>query len=135
MIKHNTVAVLVEKDGKFLLVKRSQPPRKGFWELPGGHVDEGESVTEAAQREAREEVGEVEVEKEPFYILDPEHIRVGHQHRCHYFRGRVVGEVKAGSDAAEVGWFTLEEMKKMDISYFTLLIFNKLFPYEDASDR
>ncbi|MFQ5648193.1 MAG: NUDIX domain-containing protein [Candidatus Aenigmatarchaeota archaeon] len=135
MIKQDTAAILVEKDGRFLLIRRAVPPRQGFWELPAGHVDEGEAVAQAAQREAQEEVGEVEVEKEPFHILDPEHIRVGHQHRCHYFRGKVVGEVRAGSDAAEIGWFTLEEMKKMDISYFTLLIFNKLFPEENAPDR
>ena len=136
MIKHETMGTLIEKDGKFLLIRRSKEPCKGFWALPGGHVDEGETPAEAAQRETREEVGEVEVEKEHFDVLDPEEIWVGHQHRCYYFRGKVTGEIKAGSDAEEARWFTLEEMKRMgNITVFTLHIFNKLFPEENASDR
>lgn len=52
------------RDGELLLLYRED---EGHWEVPGGKVEEDESPTEAAVREAREEIGvEVELEK-PFY--------------------------------------------------------------------
>jgi 8-oxo-dGTP diphosphatase len=55
-----TVAVgLVARDraGRLLLVKRANPPAKGRWSLPGGRVEAGETIVEAAVRELREETG------------------------------------------------------------------------------
>ncbi|QKQ98950.1 NUDIX domain-containing protein [Candidatus Nanohaloarchaea archaeon] len=55
---------LIIRDGKILLLYRED---EGHWEVPGGKVEESESPTEAAVREAKEEIGtEVELEK-PFY--------------------------------------------------------------------
>ena len=48
-------------DGKFLLVQRTIPPLKNYWAPPAGYIEIGESVTQAAIREAKEETG-VEVE-------------------------------------------------------------------------
>jgi ADP-ribose pyrophosphatase YjhB (NUDIX family) len=45
------------RSGKVLLVKRGKPPFKGLWSLPGGGVEPGESMGEAALREAMEETG------------------------------------------------------------------------------
>ncbi len=126
MILQNTATNLIEKDGKILLIKRGTPPQKGLWATPGGHVDPGETPEQAAQREANEEVGGVETEKKPFFVFVhdvPEgEERVGgvaHKHRCHAFRGRVIGEIMAGSDAAEFRWFTLEEAKKLKLTNYT----------------
>lgn len=44
-------------DGRTVLVRRAIEPGYGLWVFPGGYVDKGEVVTEAAIREAREEVG------------------------------------------------------------------------------
>ena len=49
----HAVAVIVIKDGKFLMVKN---PKRG-WEFPGGCVEYGEDIYEAAKRECREEAG------------------------------------------------------------------------------
>ena len=46
---------VVTKDDRILLCKRAIEPRKGFWTLPAGFMETGESVEEAAIREAREE--------------------------------------------------------------------------------
>jgi len=50
------VAVAV-KDGRFLLIKRGIPPKKGMWGCPSGFVESGETPEEAGLRELREEAG------------------------------------------------------------------------------
>lgn len=61
MPKHLLVPVVagcvVEKDGNYLLVQEKQPKVYGLWNIPAGHVDEGESLEEAALREVAEETG------------------------------------------------------------------------------
>lgn len=48
---------VVEMDGKILLLKRSINPQRGKWVIPGGYVDRGEAVEDAALRETEEECG------------------------------------------------------------------------------
>lgn len=48
-------AVVTAEDGRILLCKRAIEPRKGYWTLPAGFMETGESVEEAARREAMEE--------------------------------------------------------------------------------
>jgi len=56
--EHKVAAgVIVEREGKVLLVRRRMTPRRGLWTFPGGFVDFGESPTEAAARECLEETG------------------------------------------------------------------------------
>lgn len=63
--KGRTVAAIVEfSNGKILLVRRSTQPFKGYWALPGGKVDVGETVEQAVVREVKEETGlDVEIMK------------------------------------------------------------------------
>ena len=50
------VSAAIWRDGKVLLVERAKPP-KGIWAFPGGHVELGETLEEAAARELQEETG------------------------------------------------------------------------------
>ncbi len=52
-----TVDGIITFEGKFLLLKRVNPPVKGEWWLPGGRVRKGESLEEAVRREVFEETG------------------------------------------------------------------------------
>ncbi len=128
----NTNAILVEKDGKILLVKRLNKTFRGWWCLPGGHAEPGETPEQAAQREANEEVGSVKVEGTPFMIFVHDwpadcHIKEPHQHKCHAFRGRVAGKIRAGSDAGEFKWFTPEEAGKLKLTNYTEMVLKTIF--------
>jgi len=52
-----TCLVLTDADDRLLLVKRSVDPKKGFWCLPGGFMELGETPEKAALRELEEETG------------------------------------------------------------------------------
>jgi ADP-ribose pyrophosphatase YjhB (NUDIX family) len=52
-----TAFALVERNGRYLVLKRSQDPYLGHWDLPGGFVEAGESPAEAVRREIFEETG------------------------------------------------------------------------------
>lgn len=56
------VGVVIEKEGKYLLVQEAQEKCRGKWNLPAGHLDPGETMADGAKREAKEETGcEVEL--------------------------------------------------------------------------
>lgn len=120
----NKTSVVVLKDhGKVLLVKDSRA-RYGFrWTLPGGHVDEKETPYEAAVREATEEVGNAEIDKKEVTVFvhtvpAGEKGRPEHEHECHVFVGRLMGEISLSEEATECGWFTIDQAKKMDLTDF-----------------
>jgi 8-oxo-dGTP diphosphatase len=48
-------AVVREESGRFLLIKRGKAPEAGLWTFPGGRVEPGETLRQAAAREVREE--------------------------------------------------------------------------------
>ncbi|MFX1376842.1 MAG: NUDIX hydrolase [Promethearchaeota archaeon] len=54
---HIGVGVLLIRENTLLLVKRKYNPDAGYWSIPGGHLDLGEEVEKAAEREAYEETG------------------------------------------------------------------------------
>jgi 8-oxo-dGTP diphosphatase len=55
---HVAVGVLIAADGRFLLTSRPQGKAyAGFWEFPGGKLEDGESIEQALRRELQEEIG------------------------------------------------------------------------------
>ena len=52
-----TSVLLQDNSGKYLFVKRSVEPRKGYWDFPGGFAEEGEDFEQSARRETKEEFG------------------------------------------------------------------------------
>lgn len=69
-LKKVSAVCVIENEGKFLFVKRAHTGMAdGFYMLPGGHVDEGESVLHATARELKEELGIVVKEKDLEFML------------------------------------------------------------------
>ena len=63
---------MLERDGRVLLAKRAIEPRLGYWDLPGGFLEEGEEPLDGLRREFREETGlEVEPVEWLGAFLDP----------------------------------------------------------------
>lgn len=50
-------AIVIDRDGRVLIVQRGRPPGEGLWTVPGGHVERGETLAQAVAREVREETG------------------------------------------------------------------------------
>ena len=116
------VGGVIVQDGRALLIRRGQPPLLGEWSLPGGVLECGETLREAAVREALEETGLVVevIDMLGVYerVIRSEDGRVRYHDVLIDFLCRAVGgELKAGSDAAEAGWFTREELPALKLAY------------------
>lgn len=108
------------------MVKRAEgATRPGLWSIPAGYMDYGEEVREAARRELEEETGlQAEVGDVVFVASnfhDPAKLTVGI-----WFEGEVVGgQLRAGDDAAAVGWFALDDLPPLafetDLALFAQL--------------
>jgi len=102
-----------------LLVRRRYPPFQGMWSIPGGHVEPGESLLEAARRELREETG---IEAEPKGVIHVhELVAEGHNGLTHYVLVDVLmeysgGEPRAASDAAEARFVPYREALGLELT-------------------
>ena len=115
------VGAVVFKENKVLLVKRDNFPGKGLWAIPGGRVNLGETLQEAAEREIREETGVVIRAKDPVYAFDViEHDTHG-SIRFHYvivdlLADYISGEPNPGSDACDARWIAHLELAELPLS-------------------
>ena len=109
------VGAVVVRDGRALVVRRAHEPRKGEWSLPGGMLDLGESLVDAARREVKEETG-LDVQVGPIIeTFDRVHRDAAGRIRYHFVIVDFVcwsndGEPVAGSDAEDVAWVKAEEI-------------------------
>jgi 8-oxo-dGTP diphosphatase len=105
-----TVDIIIELEGGTVLIRRKNPPFG--WALPGGFVNYGESLEEAALREAKEETNlDVELVSQLGAYSEPS--RDPRQHTISVvFIGRAEGVPRAADDAAEVKVFTRSSLPK-----------------------
>jgi 8-oxo-dGTP diphosphatase len=123
------VGAIIVEAGRVVLVKRGHPPLSGEWSIPGGVLEVGEMLREAAIREAWEETG---LEVEPGEVLGvfDRVVREGERVRYHYVLidflcRRVSGELRAGSDADEVRWFEPGEVPSLNLAKDTADVIQK----------
>jgi len=102
--------VLIEQDGRVLLVRRVNEPFRGLWTLPAGFVNGGEDPAEAAARECLEETGlSVRVTRVFDIVAGKEHPR-GADFVIVYQAEVIGGELNPDDDADAAEWFPLNDL-------------------------
>jgi ADP-ribose pyrophosphatase YjhB (NUDIX family) len=115
------VGVIIRKGDQILLIRRDKEPSKGCWTFPGGAVELGESLPDAARREAREETGlEVEI-GEVAAVLDnvirDETGRVRYHYVIvDYFARPAGGSLQSASDVSDARWFRVADLADLDMT-------------------
>lgn len=112
-------AVVADEDGRLLLAKRTD---NDLWTIPGGTMKPGETITETAVREVKEETGiDVEVVSLVGIYSNPQHVveysdgEIRQQFSVCFVCRRIGGEVATSDETSEVGYFSCDEMVAMDI--------------------
>lgn len=119
------VGVLLVRNEKLLLVKRKYNPDAGYWSIPGGHLDLGERVEDAAEREALEETGfNVKITSLAGIINKIMYDKSGkveyHYVLINYFVKQIEGNQdqlpKAQDDALEARFVPFDELKEYKLT-------------------
>jgi len=115
------VGVLIEEDGRYLLVKRAAEPDAGLWSIPGGLIEVGERAADAAVREALEETGlSVEIMNQ-VDVVDKIVRDDDGDVRYHFiiidFHARPLsGEMRPMDDALDAAWAAPEDFIKYELT-------------------
>ena len=126
------VGALIFQRGRILMAQRGKEPLKGWWSLPGGALELGESLDFAVRREVREETG---LEIEPLRVFEiferlmrdasgaPEYHYVLIDYLCRVTGGALC----AGDDVCRVEWVKPDALKDLQITEGTLAVIEKAF--------
>jgi 8-oxo-dGTP diphosphatase len=111
------VLAVTVRDTRVLLVRRANPPDQGKWGFPGGRVELGEPIKDAALRELKEETGVDADAVEVLTVLDVIERNPAGAIRFHYVLVAVLcrwrtGEGVAADDALDVGWYAPEDLHR-----------------------
>ncbi len=112
------VSVAIARDGRVLLVRRGREPSRGAYAFPGGRVEPGETLEEAARRELLEETSLAAGRLAPYRTVFIEaSAAVGAPaFELTVFAGDAAqGVLHAGDDADHAGWFTQDELGGLDV--------------------
>ena len=119
---------IFDENKNFILIKRKNEPYKNFWALPGGFVDYGECVEDAAIREALEETSiNVKLDKLIGVYSNPSRDPRGHTVSVTYSARGNMNEMKADDDACDINIFTKKDLKKINLAFDHEKIINDCF--------
>lgn len=124
-------AILLDRD-RILMAQRGKEPLKGWWSLPGGALETGESLREAICREVREETG---LDVEPLGVFeiferilrDPAGVPEYHYVLIDYLCRITGGELRPGDDVSRVEWVRRRDLGALQITEGTLSVIEKAF--------
>ncbi|MBS7633999.1 NUDIX hydrolase [Candidatus Bathyarchaeota archaeon] len=127
------VGAVIQLNDQILLIRRANDPGKGLWSIPGGLVEAGETLREAAKREVEEETG-VAVEIGDLLdvienIVRDESGRVKFHYILVDFKAKPLSEsidITPSSEALEAGWFTPEEIRKLPLTQTARKLLRKI---------
>jgi 8-oxo-dGTP diphosphatase len=113
-------AVIADRDGRLLFVRRANEPSRGLWSLPGGRVNPGELPAAAVAREVEEETG-LRVAVGPLlgvvyrdYVASDGRLVTLEIHD--YAASVVGGELVAGDDATEARWLSAADLGEVEVA-------------------
>ncbi|TCU11058.1 NUDIX hydrolase [Rhizobium sullae] len=114
-------SAILERDGRFLLVLRRNPPSADMYAFPGGRAENGETPDQTALREFEEETGIRAYNPQLFAAYDLKAHAVDGSVSSHFLLsvftveadGKAIAE--ASDDAAALGWYTVEEIRRLPV--------------------
>lgn len=117
--KPTASAIITNKDGQILLAKRSIKPKLGYWDLPGGFLEDGEDPQEGVRREVREELGvELNVGRiVGIYVDSYDHGITVNTINIIYECLIKTGELTPMDDINEVAWFNKDDIPWEKIAF------------------
>ncbi|WP_035617121.1 NUDIX hydrolase [Hyphomonas johnsonii] len=108
---------VVTRDDRVLLCKRAIEPRKGFWTLPAGFMEQSETVEDAARREAQEEAcADIRLDQILAIYSVPRISQVQVM-----FRARLASSIAAGPESEEVGLFHWKDIPWSELAFPTVV--------------
>ncbi len=107
---------------RVLLIRRGKDPFAGKWALPGGFVDAGERLIDAARRELKEETGVEVGDLEQLHAAgDPDRDPRGWTVSVVFFARTDVLDAKGMDDASDAKWFPLDKLPPMAFDHAAIL--------------
>ena len=109
---------IFDDDFNFILIKRKNNPYKDYWALPGGFVEYGESVENAAVREAKEETSiDVELKDLVNVYSNPDRDPRGHTRSIAFTAKGDFASRRADDDASDIDIFSPEQLCEIDLAF------------------
>ncbi len=109
---------IYDDDFNFILIQRKNEPFKGFWALPGGFVEYGESVETAAIREAKEETSiDIELKELVNVYSSPDRDPRGHTITVAFTARGDLNTRKADSDAKSIDVFSQDQLETVNLAF------------------
>ncbi len=124
------VGAVIFRDDCVLLIKRGKSPSKGMWTVPGGKLELGETLQQAAEREVLEETGVSVIAKNPVHIFDMVARENDGRIKYHYVivdveAQYISGEPRAGDDADDARWVRFDDLKQLGVGERTVAVLKK----------
>jgi 8-oxo-dGTP diphosphatase len=125
-------ALIFDGTGRILLVRRGGEPLKGWWSLPGGVLETGETLAEGVRREVQEETGllvepERMIEIFERIMRDPDGRPEYHYVLIDYICRIIGGTLAPADDCADVRWTLRDELLSLQITEGTVGVIEKAY--------
>jgi len=126
------VGALIFRRGRILMARRGKEPLKGWWSLPGGALETGETLDHAVRREVLEETSLIVEPVRVFEIFerimrDAQGATEYHYVLIDYLCRIIGGEPAAGDDVCRVEWMRLADLRGLQITEGTLKVIERAF--------